>query len=490
MAFCHFPRAADWHWLLPLDGFYHIPMMLSGTVAVALTAFVCYKCCRTEEIDKLRLLVVSGVLTIVQILLVYSYYVHSDWDVQQVTGVAKAMAEGGTVEDYRGYFQWTPNNLFLSRIVAAVFFLTGPLWGAKVTLFPLLALQCIGAGVTALMLTQTAMHIWRKKVYAIITYVLYTALVWMSPWWSIPYSDIWGLMVAVTILWLATTLPFRRHWLKIFIVAAATAVGYYIRPQVVFVALAMLFVLILKAFCERRFPTSMHKKAGIAVAGIAAGVIMVHVAMIGCPLHLHTSKGFGPTHYLMMGANYQSIGIYSAQDVDFSRSYPKKKERARAEMRETVKRYSDLGVSGTLLLWGRKNLLNFSDGTFYWGREGIFYKEVPERSGVLAKVTRNIFYNRDGYGRYYVAWSVVVTSLFLGIIVFALFAALPLKRERLGMDDSSLFVVETVMVALLMLIAFHTLCEARSRYLFSFTPLFVIVAVEGIRRINLSFQAH
>lgn len=476
VAFCQFPREADWHWVLPLDGFYHLPMMLAGTAAVFLIAFVCFKCCRDNEIRRGRLLAVSIALTVVQIILMYSYYVRTNWDVQQVTGIAKAMAEGGDIEEFRGYFQWTPNNLFLSRIFAAVFFLTGPLWGLKVTLFPLLMLQCVGACITALMLTQTAMHIWHRKSCAILAYVLYALLVWASPWWSIPYSDIWGLMTAVAILWTATTLPFKRMWLKLMILGAATVVGYYIRPQTVFVPLALLIVKGFSCIKCRRSLKEALKPSGLVLAGIASGFIIVNVAMIGCPLHLHTSKGLGPSHYLMLGANYQSIGIYSARDVDFSRSFPKKKERRNAELQETFRRYRALELDGTLLLWGRKNLLNFSDGTFYWGREGNFFKEVPDRNGIVAKATRSLFHNREGSGGNYDGWSAATTSLWFGFLVLSLFAALPIRRADNGERRA---LMEAVILAMIMLILFHTLCEARARYLFCFTPLLVLIAVEG-----------
>ena len=483
VAFCHFPRGADWHWLLPLDGFYHIPMMLAGVAVVVLLALLCFKFCKSNELNRRRLLITSIIITILQTVLVYSYYVHTDWDVQQIIGTAKAMAQGDSVEDFRWYFQWAPNNLLLTRLFAAVFFVTGPLWGFKATLFPLLALQSAGACLTALMLTQTAMHIWHRKDCAILTYLFYTLLVWMSPWWSIPYSDIWGLMLAVTLLWLSTTLPFKCRWLKIFIVFATTAFSYYIRPQTVFVTLSVVLVKLLETLRNRKGLKSLLKPSGLALAGVMAGFLVVNAAMIGSPLHLQSSKALGVSHYLMLGANYQSIGIYSAQDVDFSRSFPKKKERRQAEMKEMRKRYHDLELSGTLLLWGRKNLLNFSDGTFYWGREGDFFKEVPDRSGPVAKTTRSLFHKREGSGKNYVAWSVATTTLWFGLLVISLFAALPRKRHQEAFDDNGRRIIDIVIFALLMLIAFHTLCEARARYLFCFTPLFVLAAVEGARRL-------
>lgn len=494
VAFCHFPDQADWKWCIPLEGRYHLPLMAAGLAAVLLIGWLCRKCCHSEVIHRSRLLLITGVFTIIHIILVYSYYLFTDWDVQQLTGLAEAMATGQPIDDYYSYFRWAPNNLLLARIFAAIFFVTGPLWGLRVSLFPLLALQCFGAAITALMLFQTAMHIWHNKGYAVMTYVFYTLLVWLSPWWSIPYSDIWGLMLAVLILWLATTLPFRRNWVRLLVVGALTALGYYIKPQVVFVSVSLVIVQLTEHVARKESFKSMLKPAGIVAGGIVAGVLLAHLAVAGSGLHLHTSKGLGPTHYLMMGANYQSIGIYSAQDVDFSRSFPNKKERQKAELAETWRRYKALETKGTLTLWGRKALLNFSDGTFYWGREGAFYKLVPERHSWLSKVTRSIYYSRGYEGRHNKSWSVVMTSLWFGLLLLTAVSAWPFRGPRTRKGDDKVpaqvaspchtSTLTVIMLSVILLTLFHTLCEARARYLFCLTPFFIMLAVEGLRRIS------
>lgn len=492
VAFCHFPDQADWKWCIPLEGRFHLPMMAAGLTAILLIGWLCLKCCRSEVVHRTRLLLITGVLAIIHTILVYSYYLFTDWDVQQLTGLAEAMATGQPIDEFYSYFRRAPNNLLLARIFAAIFFVTGPLWGLRVSLFPLLALQCIGAAFIALMLFQTAMHIWHDKRYAVTAYIFYTLLVWLSPWWSIPYSDIWGLMLAVLILWIATTLPFRRRWLRIFVVAALTAIGYYIKPQVVFVSLSLLVVQLTEHFARKENFKSLLKPTGIAVGGIVSAVLLAHLAVAGCGLHLHTSKGFGPSHYLMMGANYQSIGIYSAQDVDFSRSFPNKKERRQAELAETWHRYKTLKTKGTLTLWGRKTLLNFSDGTFYWGREGSFYKLVPERHGPLSQVTRNVYYSRDYEGRNNKTWSVVMTSLWFGLLLLTAVSAWPFRRlcnkKDVGKETArpatpvNTSTLTVIMMSVILLTLFHTLCEARARYLFCLLPFFILLAVEGLRR--------
>lgn len=64
-------------------------------------------------------------------------------------------------------------------------------------------------------------------------------------------------------------------------------------------------------------------------------------------------------------------------------------------------------------------------------------------------------------------------------MIFAMLAALPRKRRA----ESGERAMDIIFWALLMLTLFHTLCEARARYLFCFAPIFILAAVEGIRRI-------
>ena len=125
VAFCHFPDGADWKWCIPLEGSFHIPMMLAGAALVGLIAFVCFKCCKGSEIRRGRLLAVSGIVTVVQIVLMYSYYVHTNWDVQQVTGVAKAMATGGDIDEFGSYFSGIPTICFCRASLPPCSFLRG-----------------------------------------------------------------------------------------------------------------------------------------------------------------------------------------------------------------------------------------------------------------------------------------------------------------------------------------------------------------------------
>lgn len=482
----HYPVESDWGWLLPLNGKHHFLMMLAGTAALTGLGWLCNKCFCRNTIRRNALLVVSGLLTIAQIFVISQYYFHTNWDVQQVTGAATALAEGQPVDDFKDYFRWNPNNLFLTRIFSLIFFVTGPLWGHSCSLLPLLVLQCMMSWISGLMLVQTAIHIWKQQQgnsqsaasIAIAVYLFYWLVTGTSPWWSIPYSDIWGLATIVTVTWLATAAPFKRQWLRIIIIATISIIGYSIKPQTLFISFSLAIVAIAQHLAKGHKFIHLAKPASFAASGILVGLLIVNLSMVGCPFNLHPSTALGASHYIMMGANYQSIGIYSAEDVDFSHSFHNKSERRREELKRAGGRYKAMGFSNTMLLWGRKILLNFSDGTFYWGREGNFYREIPDHSGPVASATRELYYTS---GKYIDNWRVAMTSVWLGMILLAMLAAIPYKRR----ENNSNAIIHAIMLTVIMATLFHMICEARSRYLFCFTPMFVLLAVEGLRRIAI-----
>ncbi|MCR5191862.1 MAG: hypothetical protein K6D59_01030 [Bacteroidales bacterium] len=480
VCFVHLPENSGWNNSLPLNGRFHIPLMVIGVVATLVIWILVNASCRNEQMRKRRLLCISIALAVIQIIIIHSFYFHTDWDVQQITGAAEAMARGESVEGYGWYFQDNPNNVFLTRLFALVFFLTGTMWGADISLFPLLCLQCAGCWICGIMLFQVSIHISHKRATAIMVFLFYNILIAASPWWSIPYSDVWGLMALVAILWTSTAAPIKKKNIRAIIVAFLSVAGYYIKPQTTLIGIA---ILIYFAVRYRRQILRFRRPVvniGVAIAtGIVGGWIFVHIVTIGSPLHLSSSKSLGMTHYLMLGANQKSIGIYSDDDLDFSRSYDDKHERRIAQLRETAHRYKEMGVKGSLTLWSRKNVMNYSDGTFYWGNEGTFYKEIPEHKGPLARLTRNIYYNRMLEGTHYKQWAATQTAIWFGLLLTSALSILACGKRGVTKRQA----LQIIMLTLAFATLFHTLFECRARYLFCFTPLFIILSAEGVNSI-------
>jgi hypothetical protein len=122
-----------------------------------------------------------------------------------------------------------------------------------------------------------------------------------------------------------------------------------------------------------------------------------------------------------------------------------------------------------------KTLINYYDGTFNWGKEGEFFKTLfPERNRHLSPFLRNVYYNHDIQGKYYPYWCTGSTALWLGVLALMFFAAFG-KQNRF---------TAILMATVLFLTLFEAFFEARSRYLYSFIPFYILLAIKGLQQLE------
>ena len=490
------PTHEWWQHIVPPTAIGNAPLAIIGATFIVAVALLCKWLAKKEKSSSTTLLIVSLVLLVTHIVVLYGYHFDTDWDVQQLIGAATAMAESGDIGPYKFYFAENPNNIFLCRIFTFLLFVSGPLWGGMTHPFLILMVQAVMAWLSGLMVYQTVMHLWQRHYLATTAYILFILLALASPWWSIPYSDAWAFALLTLMVWMATAAPFKQMRHRLAVIALTTVLGYFIKPQLVFYsgALAMMLVTRPTKQAKQLFPTL--RKSTIAVV---AALLIVLATNYSGPFAMHSRAAMGMTHFMLMGANEKALGMYSADDVDFSRQYHRKSERHRAEVQEIKLRYKELGIGGTLRHWSRKTYLNYCDGTHYWGKEGAFYKKIPEKDNALSRATRSLYYNRPSYSSAHVVWANMATALWLGSqllsMVAALVLAVPALRRRVelhgseeerpaAMRSQQARNVAALMLALVFVFLFHLLFEARARYLFAFMPLYIILAMQGVEMLT------
>ena len=114
------------------------------------------------------------------------------------------------------------------------------------------------------------------------------------------------------------------------------------------------------------------------------------------------NREFGITHFVMMGMNEKSGGIWSGEDVAISAECKTSRERTQTNVKVLKKRLKKYGWNGYLKFLSKKMLTNYNDGTFAWGREGSFYYIVPDNSKIkLSHTLKNIYYNDGKYYKYF-----------------------------------------------------------------------------------------
>lgn len=430
--------------------------------------------------ERSTLLLAGALFFATQMYLIYNYCFETDWDVQVLLDSARCLANGQRPNHNGWYYSCYPNNLFLTAIFGVILWVTKPLHLGALDFLSIVAVQSLFCVVTGWMLYQIMVHRWKRRDLACFGMALYLLLVGLSPWTSIPYSDAWGLLFPIAALWAYDCSALKeKPFLRWFLIIFCAFFGFKIKPQVIFVLLSILGVDLGIAWLHRKERGLIQASTRRSLLGGVAGAVAVllPVFLINSVSHIghYKDSRFGAPHFLMMGLNRESIGDYSDYDVIFARQFTTARERDKAELKESWKRLREMGPKGFGQLVCEKTLVNYYDGTFFWGKEGYFYKTVfPERNRHLSPFLRNLYYNRTIHGAYYPYWCSGATAIWLGALALMFFAAF-------GRPDRLTFIV---MLSLLLLTLYETFFEARARYLYAYLPFYIFLAVQGIRQLE------
>ena len=266
---------------------------------------------------------------------------------------------------------------------------------------------------------------------------------------------------------------------------AAGAVGYGIKPTVLICLLAAVITAACSPALRRR-----GRGAGVLLLGIAVvgGSFFAGHRMIGTFERNTSVIGFDvadnpaampPTHFLKVGAQSAPgphgpmYGRYNDDDYWDTVDVTDPEEKFQQGLDAYRERVAAMGPGGYISFLNHKLLWITGDGSFYsWGegrRTGSDFVSTEPADQVIQDIYGN---NRPGF-----PW---LLSLWQGawFAVLAL-AAVPLvlRTPRLMLPE-----VSAMRIALLGLLVFLLLSEGRARFLYLYTPYFILLA-------SLSLQA-
>ena len=423
----------------------------------------------------IAVIIISIAFFVFQLIATYSYYFRTDWDVDRILSTSQILSKNETPGwDHHDYYSRYPNNLTLLNIFTNATRMSS-VFNIDYQYF-IIIIQCIIYCVTGLLLFFAVSRLLKNKYLALFAYIIYLVSVGISPWVTVPYSDSIALLFPTLILFIYTLRP-QRTWTKIakwLVIGFVSYVGYSLKPQVLFMTLAILAILFIHVIFNKRRSKKNLLKGAVCAAGIAISFLVVNNANSVLDIDIDKNKSFGAQHFFMMGMNYDTGGVYSWDDVGYSESFATAEERNKADMDTAFERIGRMGFLGFSNLMVRKTLINYNDGTFSWGYEGEFYKEVFPDKTPLSPFLKNVYYNRAYTGKYNVAWDFFEQCVWMGIVTLSLFAA---AFKRVDKETAIL------MLAIIILTVFESLFEARSRYLFIYLPVYIILAVRGCQNI-------
>lgn len=423
-----------------------------------------------------RILIPGSVLMTgfgVQLVIGYTTLREPGFDAHRIFHSAVDLAHG--VEPEPEYFMEYPNNIFLlfglSRYFAVIKDLgvqdADLLLGAVV-----LNAVFLTAGMWVTYLTARRLG---GGTVAITSLVLAAPFVVVSPWIGTPYSDTLALVFPVLIL--ATYLrardaaSARSRWPWWILTGIITAIGYSIKPTVIFATVAVVVVLLCAGIARRDGVRSMIEPFGVvATLGVvfiatlssitwvedAAGVVSFDIA--------GNEQAFPLTHFMKIGAKGE--GGYSAEDVIATRAQPPQ-DRFGHGLDVYLDRVRDMGAGGYVDFLAGKQLRAFGDGSFYQWGEGEMLDFPFSHDDSLSLAVQEVYApGGDQHGRLLLFWQV------MWVMTLGLVAAPLVLRGRIVFGDPA-----TVMrLAILGLMVFLMLFETRSRYVYLYVPYFAILA--------------
>ena len=448
-----------------------------------------------------------SVLVVIVCAALFAYQLHAiaggwfktDWDVGGLILVADP-------QSLQPYLSRYPNQLFLYGVFRAIAAL-GLERNVPDTYLSLIMGGSLCVTLSVGFAAHTARHLGGIRCGLAALPVL-CVLVGASPWILVPYSDAYGILCPAIALWCYVAHRNRAAgWLGL---AFFAMVGYAIKPTSIFILAAAVFVAALQAaeHALRRRRARRPKAAGAEAAEPAAGnpaaatatetpeatdgpdtrktrvhrctPFIVAVLIGAVAAHLLTGAvasdqvdvdpdlSFSMAHFLMMGLNTQTDGIYSHYDVAWSKGFTTAKKRTAMDIDVWKQRMRALGPFGLAKLYRQKLLTAFADGTFAWGQEGKFWIGLKGHD----KAVRHYYGIGDfdpqeptvKSGR---TFMIVAQTLWLGCLAGV--ALLPFVR-RPGARTV------TPMLAISALGLFLMVFETRARYVYLYSPYFVILA--------------
>lgn len=167
------------------------------------------------------------------------------------------------------------------------------------------------------------------------------------------------------------------------------------------------------------------------------------------------------THWLMLGL--KGYGNYNKADSEYTHSFSDKELKKSANLDKIGKRISDYGAKGFIKHLVKKSVWTWEDGTYFISH----HIENPVHKNELHE-----YVLKDGR-RHFVFYEYSCAFQLFVILMMIFSAVKSYKNPALNFSALMRLIVFGAFL-------FFLIWETRSRYLYNFTPLFLILSVDGL----------
>lgn len=432
----------------------------------------------TEKQVNIFFVVMISVMFVIQ--LIFGYFLKStpvtDW--ATIDTIAKNFAENGNFQNmYEGlpkgrhqYMARYPNNngilILLSLYYRVVYLILG--WVPR---YAAVVLNTIFITTAVIFTFLIAKKIFKPKgalitaiaCFIFLPYYTYTAY-YYSDSLSIPFTAISIYFIILGAK--AEKEKILKKILYLLLAGLSIAIGYTLKGSllVVLVGAVVYFVL-----------CSKPKQALISCASI---VVAVAVFISGINIFVKSfnftseeelyEQQYPINHWIMMGL--KDNGNFNQDDATFTRDAGNYDQKKAAANEQIGKRLEEMGLIGLAEHLYEKIIFTWDDGT-YWISNHINSKD--EKGNEIEN--RNILFEfvlKDG--KYHNVFYIYSNSLHMCMLMLIVTSAFLSAKKR---KITNMTLIHGIIFGVVL---FFMIWETRSRYLFNFTPLFILAAVNGL----------
>lgn len=454
---------------------------LAGVAVVCLFAWALRKIELTTKVNIITDIVLAGLFVLLYFINVWiarEIVFRLPWDIMVVTTHASYVAEGNAI-GYQPYFSIYTNNIPIVYILKELFTraMERPEY-PYVNDFIWVQTNCVLLSLGGFFGCLTIKKLTRKFVPTLIYFLLYLALIGLTPWKIAPYTDTYGMVFPImsVYFYLCCRDAEKAVWKFLFmaLTLVSAAAGGLIKPSVYILLIAIMLVELIGFVQKYKEKWKYILFEAVLIAGLffVKGICMDYmIEDIG--LDFNEELGAGWQHYFRMGQNEETTGSYSTEDAAlFGEFQENKQERNEAALERALDRIREKGFFGNISFGIRKMVMVFNEGTFGWANEVEIRERYPlsiARNDRITEFLRNVFWPDMPYtGRFNTFCQLVWIFCLVGM---AGFCFLPGKRR----ENCVLLAV-----SFLGIYFYQLLFEARARYLMVFLPLLVVISVCGL----------
>lgn len=414
---------------------------------------------------------IAVILLMIQVLLFLKILTPIGWDALEITNSAEYGMYNGD------YFVRHTNNLFMQifladylNVLKFISFLSA------LRKMELLNLFFVDAAIW--MSVATARKIYGAKA-ADRVFICSVLLIGFHPTLSTIYSDTLAMPFPIGALFSIIHAAYeKKRWKQVLYVCMAGVfgiVGYYIKPTVLIVFIAMSILIFLrwkKEYVQKQFLFLVI--IFVLAASFTTGVVYIREQPIKEELKRQYPDivPLGILHYMGLGLGSleddpSGYGGWNEPEVSWTQQHINNanyKQEALQHIGERIAAYGPIGYAGHLfnkLVWAG------SDGTFFYGLEGEFHLEEQSPQSTLRGLLQNGFYiETPFYQNWFSSW---MQGVWLMICIMSMLSVFRM---------SECIYSSIAKLSILGLFLFLLLFENRSRYLFLYLPV-LLIALES-----------